>query len=113
MVQRTLNGVPTGEQFVLTEIIGRGNFGDVYACQLLDGSRIAVKKMRKAKLMTIKIVSHLASEFRILREPDLTGRHENILYIDDALQSYSHLYIVMPLGGKVSSESRARAAGRG
>ena len=61
MVQRTLNGVPTGEQFVLTETIGRGSSGEVYACQLPDGSRVAVKKMRKAKLMTIKAISHLSS----------------------------------------------------
>lgn len=118
MVQRTLNGVPTGEQFVLTEIIGKGNFGEVYACQLPNGSRVAVKKMQKLKLMSIKAIAHLSSELRMLHDPNLTERHQNILYIDDALQSHSNLYIVMPLGGKVSSGRRgegswARVEGEG
>ena len=103
VVQRMLNGVPTGEQFVMNEIIGRGAFSEVYACQLPNGSRVAVKKVYKSKLLTIKAVSRKSSEFQLLREPDLTRRHQNIMYINDVLQSRSNLYIVMPLGGKVSS----------
>mmetsp|Transcript_42523 Transcript_42523/g.113480 ORF Transcript_42523/g.113480 Transcript_42523/m.113480 type:complete len:159 (-) Transcript_42523:960-1436(-) len=95
-----LNGVPTGEQFVMNNIIGKGGFSEVYACQLPNGSLVAVKKLHKSKLLTIQTISCISHEFRVLREPDLTRRHQNIMYIDDVLQSRSHLYIVMALGGK-------------
>mmetsp|Transcript_42526 Transcript_42526/g.113511 ORF Transcript_42526/g.113511 Transcript_42526/m.113511 type:complete len:227 (-) Transcript_42526:960-1640(-) len=100
VVQRMLNGVPTGEQFVMNNIIGKGGFSEVYACQLPNGSLVAVKKLHKSKLLTIQTISCISHEFRVLREPDLTRRHQNIMYIDDVLQSRSHLYIVMALGGK-------------
>ena len=103
VVQRMLNGVPTGEQFVMDNIIGKGTFGEVYACQLPNGSLVAVKKVHKSKVLTIQTISCISHEFRMLREPDLTRRHQNIMYIDDVLQSRSHLYIVMALGGKVSN----------
>jgi hypothetical protein len=106
VVQRTLNGVPTGEQYVLGRIIGQGNYSKVYSCQLPSGSRVAVKKMPKSKLLTIKTMSSLSSELRILRDPDRSQRHPNILYIDDVLQSRSNLYIVMPMVGQVSSGGR-------
>ena len=103
VVQRMLNGVLTGEQFVMDNIIGKGTFGEVYACQLPNGSLVAVKKVHKSKVLTIQTISCISHEFRMLREPDLTRRHQNIMYIDDVLQSRSHLYIVMALGGKVSN----------
>ena len=97
VVQPMLNGIPTGEHFVLTEVIGKGSFGDVYACTLPNDSRIAVKKICKSKLRTLKTISRLSSELLMLYNVDLTLRHQNILYIDDVLQSRSHIYIVMPL----------------
>ena len=103
MVQPMLNGIPTGEHFVLTEVIGKGSFGDVYACTLPNDSRIVVKKICKSKLRTLKTISRLSSELSVLHNVDLTLRHQNILYINDVLQSHSHIYIVMPLGGKVRS----------
>jgi len=109
VVQRTINSVPTGERFALAESVGKGNFGLVFAVTLPNGSRMAVKKMAKSKLLTLKAISRLSSEFRMLREPDPARRHPNILYINDVLHSRLHIYIVMPLGGKVSGDGRCGA----
>ena len=99
---RVFDDVGTGAQFVLGENVGNGNFGHVYACVRPDGSHVAVKKMAKSKLLTLKTITRLSSELRILREHDHNRRHANILYIDNVLHSRSHVYIIMPLGGKVS-----------
>lgn len=112
VLHRMVNGVPTGEQFLLTECIGKGNFGVVYACTQPDGSRAALKKVPKSKFLTLKATSRLASEFRLLREPDPSRRHPNILYINDVLTSRSHLYMVMPRGGKVRGTMHEEGGGR-
>eukprot|EP00619_Florenciella_sp_RCC1007_P010170 CAMPEP_0205903854 /NCGR_PEP_ID=MMETSP1325-20131115/357_1 /ASSEMBLY_ACC=CAM_ASM_000708 /TAXON_ID=236786 /ORGANISM="Florenciella sp., Strain RCC1007" /LENGTH=295 /DNA_ID=CAMNT_0053269551 /DNA_START=21 /DNA_END=905 /DNA_ORIENTATION=+ len=45
--------------------------------------------------MTLKDVARLATQLRILTEPDPAERHPHILYVDHALHSEQHVYMVM------------------
>lgn len=48
----------------------------------------------QAKQMSIRKMARFAEGLRILMEPDPARRHPNILYIERAIQSSSHFYLV-------------------
>mmetsp|Transcript_14462 Transcript_14462/g.25297 ORF Transcript_14462/g.25297 Transcript_14462/m.25297 type:complete len:595 (+) Transcript_14462:194-1978(+) len=80
----------------LRDRIGNGSFGSVFACVTANGRDVVVKKMQKAKKLSIRKMTQFADQLHLLLEPDLRNRHPNLLYLDRVLQSSHHIYLVMP-----------------
>lgn len=85
-----------GHPFTLSDVIGIGNFGKVFAASTGDGTTVAIKIVPKKRMLSQRAVLRLAAQLTVLTEPDPAERHPNILYVDYALHSTRALYLVMP-----------------
>mmetsp|Transcript_24176 Transcript_24176/g.55610 ORF Transcript_24176/g.55610 Transcript_24176/m.55610 type:complete len:676 (+) Transcript_24176:252-2279(+) len=84
----------------LDTLIRKGNFGKIFYTQLNDGRNVVVKHVPKARMMTIKSMTRMAQQLKVLLEPVPTERHTNILYLEQALQSTRSMFLVMPQYGR-------------
>ena len=72
----------------------------IFYTQLNDGRNVVVKHVPKARMMTIKSMTRMAQQLKVLLEPIPTERHTNILYLEQALQSTRSMFLVMPKYGR-------------
>jgi len=92
---KSLNSISTfgnfSEKYDLKELIGKGKFSSVYACQeKTTGNLYAVKIIEKSQLNT-KEKELLQNEITIIK--DLY--HKNVMKTYDIIQSKTQLYIIM------------------
>jgi len=72
----------------------------IFCAQLDDGRYVAVKHVPKARMMSIKSMTRMAMQLKVLMEPNPTERHANILYLERALHSTRSVLLVMPKYGR-------------
>jgi len=94
LVEEAAHDILDGK-YALSQEIGRGRFGQVFACTMADGRRLAVKRMSKHKHMNTRKMARLCDCLSILHEPERGRRHPNILYLERVMQSPTHFYMVM------------------
>ena len=72
----------------------------IFCTQVDDGRYVAVKHVPKACMMTIKSMTRMAMQLKVLMEPNPAERHANILYLEKALHSARSVFLVMPKYGR-------------
>ncbi|XP_015685945.1 tyrosine-protein kinase Fer-like, partial [Protobothrops mucrosquamatus] len=79
------------EDVILGELLGKGNFGEVYKGTLKDKTPVAVKTCKEDLPQELKI--KFLSEARILKQYD----HPNIVKLIGVCTQRQPIYIVMEL----------------
>ena len=81
------------DNYYLTELIGKGSFGEVYYTKKPDepNNIYATKKMKKERVEAQDYMKYFTNEINILKEID----HNNIIKIKDLKKTTHHYYIVM------------------
>jgi calcium-dependent protein kinase len=80
-------------QYKISNMLGKGAFGEVYkATHLIDGSQIAIKTIKKSGMSRFEIVE-LCNELAILQKLD----HPNISKYFENYEDANFIYICMEL----------------
>ncbi|KAK8946987.1 Calcium-dependent protein kinase 28 [Platanthera zijinensis] len=99
-------------RYVVGKLLGHGQFGYTFvAVDRVNGERVAVKRIEKAKMILPIAVEDVKREVKILQA--LKG-HENVVHFYNAFEDDNHVYIVMELceGGELLDRILAKKDSR-